>query len=119
MTRELDPRLLRHFVAVAEELHFSRAAERLFVAQQTLSRDVRKLEERAGTPLLDRTSRRVHNLRGQYSQPSRRAAKARAPSAHVRSRSEPAGKRPSISMMTTPCANENSACARYGSPVAR
>jgi DNA-binding transcriptional LysR family regulator len=56
---DLDLRLLRHFVAVAEDLHFSRAAERLFVAQQSLSRDVRRLEDRAGTPLLDRTSRQV------------------------------------------------------------
>jgi DNA-binding transcriptional LysR family regulator len=59
VSEDLDLRLLRHFVAVAEELHFSRAAERLFVAQQAISRDVRKLEDRVGTPLLDRTSRRV------------------------------------------------------------
>ncbi|GAB3429214.1 LysR family transcriptional regulator [Flindersiella endophytica] len=59
MADELELRLLRHFAAVAEELHFTRAAERLFVAQQALSRDVRKLEERVGTPLLDRTTRRV------------------------------------------------------------
>ncbi|MBC6462870.1 LysR family transcriptional regulator [Actinomadura sp. HBU206391] len=59
MAEDLDLRLLRHFVAVAEELHFSRAAQRLFVAQQALSRDVRKLEERVGTPLFDRTSRNV------------------------------------------------------------
>jgi DNA-binding transcriptional LysR family regulator len=59
MAADLDLRLLRHFVAVAEELHFSRAAERLFVAQQAISRDVRKLEERADTLLFDRTSRQV------------------------------------------------------------
>jgi DNA-binding transcriptional LysR family regulator len=56
---DLDIRSLRAFVAVAEELHFSRAAARLFVAQQALSRDIRKLEERVGTPLLARTTRRV------------------------------------------------------------
>lgn len=59
MPDELDVRLLRHFVVVAEELHFSRAAERLFVAQQAVSRDVRKLEDRANTLLFDRTSRQV------------------------------------------------------------
>ncbi|MEV4135515.1 LysR family transcriptional regulator [Dactylosporangium sp. NPDC049742] len=59
MPEDLDIRLLRHFVVVAEELHFSRAARRLFLAQQALSRDVRRLEERAGVRLLDRTTRRV------------------------------------------------------------
>jgi DNA-binding transcriptional LysR family regulator len=57
--QDLDLRLLRHFVVVAEELHFSRAAQRLFVAQQSLSRDVRMLENRAGSPLLERTSRSI------------------------------------------------------------
>lgn len=57
--RDLDIRLLRHFVAVAEDLHFTRAAERLYVSQQSLSRDLRKLEDRLGTRLLDRTSRQV------------------------------------------------------------
>ena len=52
-------RLLHHFVAVGEELHYTRAANRLFVAQEALSRDIRGLEERVGLPLLDRTTRRV------------------------------------------------------------
>ncbi len=56
---DLDIRSLRAFVAVAEELHFTRAAARLFVAQQALSREVRRLEARLGTPLFVRTTRRV------------------------------------------------------------
>jgi DNA-binding transcriptional LysR family regulator len=59
VVHDLDIRLLRHFVVVAEELHFSRAAARLFVAQQALSRDVRRLEQQLGLRLLDRTTRRV------------------------------------------------------------
>ncbi|MFB4289882.1 LysR family transcriptional regulator [Nonomuraea sp. ATR24] len=59
MPDDVEIRLLRHYVAVAEELHFSRAAQRLFVAQQALSRDVRRLEDRVGRKLLERTTRRV------------------------------------------------------------
>ncbi|MFI5685648.1 LysR family transcriptional regulator [Streptomyces sp. NPDC051636] len=55
----LDPRLLRAFVTVAEELHFTRAAARLYVAQQALSRDVRRLERELGAELLVRTTRQV------------------------------------------------------------
>ncbi|ALG08723.1 LysR family transcriptional regulator [Kibdelosporangium phytohabitans] len=59
MPDDLDMRLLRHFVAVAEALNFSRAARTLFVAQQALSRDIRKLEDHLGKSLFTRTSRRV------------------------------------------------------------
>ncbi|HZG04762.1 MAG TPA: LysR family transcriptional regulator [Streptomyces sp.] len=59
MPRDTEPRLLRAFVAVADELHFTRAATRLFVAQQALSRDIRRLEERFGTALFVRTTRQV------------------------------------------------------------
>lgn len=55
----LDPRLLRAFVTVAEELHFTRAAMRLYVAQQALSRDVRRLERELGSELFLRTTRQV------------------------------------------------------------
>ena len=56
---ELEIRALRYFVAAAEELNFTRAAGRLFVAQQALSREIQRLETRLGTPLFVRTTRRV------------------------------------------------------------
>lgn len=56
---DLDLRLVRAFVAVADQASFSRAADSLFVSQPALSQQVRQLERVLGVQLFERTSRRV------------------------------------------------------------
>jgi DNA-binding transcriptional LysR family regulator len=55
MSDSLEFRLLRYILAVAETLNFTRAAERLYLAQPSLSRQIRDLEEEIRFPIFDRT----------------------------------------------------------------
>ena len=59
MRHQIEFRHLRYFLAVAEELHFRKAADKLFVSQPGLSRQIKQMEQELGFPLFERTNKRV------------------------------------------------------------
>jgi DNA-binding transcriptional LysR family regulator len=98
---DMDIRALEHFVAVAEELNVTRAAERGHAAQSTVSAALRSLERELGATLLERTTRRVRlTAAGERVLPAARAAIAAVEQARDLAREESAGLRGRVRLGT-------------------
>jgi DNA-binding transcriptional LysR family regulator len=98
----MELRQLRSFVAVAEELHFRRAADRLHLAQPSVSQQIRTLEAELGVPLFDRNRRRATlTAAGEAFLPEARAVLSRADRAAEVARATGSGERGRLRMSLT------------------
>jgi len=59
MSNQIEFRHLKYFLAVAEDLHFRKAAERLYISQPGLSRQIKQMEDDLGIKLFERHNRKV------------------------------------------------------------